>query len=107
MTLNEQSSEVLRSVQLSDIGQNPSCYEISLFNPKNTICGENQQNIELGPCNGDSGGPWVAKNDRGEVILVGVHKAGICDDHEIPHVAAQVSHPPYLAWIKQEIGIKN
>ena len=108
MNLNEQLSEVLRSVQLSDIGQDNSCYKIGgLFNPKNTICGENQQDIVLGPCNGDSGGPWVSRNDRGEVVLAGVHKGGRCKRHEVSHAAAQVSYPPYLAWIKKEIGIKN
>ena len=72
------------------------------------LCAESAPDGEDGgTCNGDSGGPWVAQNDRGEVILAGVHKAGICHVHEIPHAAVQVSYPPYLAWIKQVIGIKN
>ena len=52
-------------------------------------------------------GPWVSKNEKGEVILAGVHNSGDCDIDELPHVAVKVSFPPYLTWIKKVIGINN
>ena len=57
-------SDVLRSVELADIGSPDSC-NLRLgrpwFTPSKYICGENQKNIELGPCGGDSGGTLIHK----------------------------------------------
>jgi len=97
-------SDVLRSVELADLGSDRSCFQID---PSKYICGENQKDIGLGPCGGDSGGPWVSKNDQGEVVLAGVHNSGDCDIDEVPHFAVKVSFPPYLTWIKKVTGINN
>ena len=51
-------SDVLRSVELADIGSDRSCFQID---PSKYICGENQKNIGLGPCGGDSGGTLIHK----------------------------------------------
>ena len=52
-------------------------------------------------------GPWVSKNEKEEIILAGVHKAGACQSDEVPHVAVQVSHAPFLKWIKDVTGINT
>ena len=55
-------SDVLRSVELADIGSDSSCFQIDFFTPSKYICGENQKNIGLGPCGGDSGGTLIHKD---------------------------------------------
>jgi len=103
---NQESSDVLRSVVIADIRTDDSCYSLrEYYDPNNTLCGEKLSNIWEGPCGGDSGGPWVSKNEKGDVILAGVHKAGDCAMDEVPHVAVQVSHAPFLKWIKDVTGI--
>ena len=54
-------SDVLRSVELADIGSDSSCFQIDFFTPSKYICGENQKNIGIGPCGGDSGGTLTHK----------------------------------------------
>jgi len=105
-TKSKARSAYLRTEELSDIGSDESCYKISPFyNPDKHICGENLDDIFLGPCNGDSGGPWVVKNEHGEAILAGVHKDGTCNNDYIPHMAVRVSHPKFLKWIKKVTGL--
>jgi len=100
-------SAFLRTVKLSDIGTDGSCYKVkqNLFNPEKHICGENLVDNFLGPCKGDSGGPWVVKNEGDEAILVGVHKSGICQHDHVPHLAVRVSYPKFLKWIKKVTGL--
>jgi len=99
-------SAFLRTVQLSDIGSDGSCYKVaSDFSPDIHICGENLVDDFLGPCNGDSGGPWVVKNEHGDAILAGVHWDGTCDDDTHPHLAVRVSYPKFLRWIKKVTGL--
>jgi len=107
-------SSFLRTVQLSDIGSNASCYEVCdlsvcEFSPDMHICGENLVDSSLGPCNGDSGGPWVVKNEHGDAILAGVHWAGVCASEEyldaLPHLAVRVSYPKFLRWMKKVTGL--
>ena len=50
-------------------------------------------------------GPWVSKNERAEITLAGVHQGGNCAVDEVPHIAVQVSHAPYLKWIQEVTGI--
>ena len=51
-------SAFLRTVKLSDYGTHESCYKLrsTFFEPDKHICGENLDDIFLGPCDGDSGG---------------------------------------------------
>jgi len=99
-------SAFLRTVQLSDIGSDKSCYLVNCpFTPDEHICGENLVNMFLGPCNGDSGGPWVVKNDHGDAILAAVHWCGDCSSESHPHLAVRVSYPKFLRWIKKVTGL--
>jgi len=100
-------SDYLRTVNLSDYGTHESCYKLGsmTFEPDKHICGESQVDISFGPAEGDSGGPWVVKNENGDAILVGVHMDGTTHDHAIPHVAVRVSYPRFLRWIKKVIGL--
>jgi len=99
-------SQFLRTVNLTDLGWSKSCSRLWKHGtPEKQICGENPKDISLGPCNGDSGGPWVVKNERGDAILAGVHFMGLCKDDEIPHMAVRVSNPEFLRWIKKVTGL--
>jgi len=100
-------SDYLRTVNLSDYGTHESCYKLGsmTFEPDKHICGESQVDISFGPAEGDSGGPWVVKNENGDAILVGVHMDGTTHDHAIPHVAVRVSYPRFLRWIKKVTGL--
>jgi len=97
-----EESDILRTVQLSDLGWQECTFSL---NPDKQICGENLVNKLLGPCTGDSGGPWVGKIENGDAILAGVHHAGDCSNPEAPHLATRVSYPTFLRWIKNVTGL--
>jgi len=99
-----EDSDFLRTTKLSDIGTHESCY-FAGFNPDIHICGENLRDISLGPCSGDSGGPWVVRKRNGDNILAGVHMAGKCKSDDHPHLAVRVSYPKFLRWIKKVTGL--
>jgi len=95
-------SDILRTVQLSDLGSEECAWN---FSPDKQICGENLVNKLLGPCTGDSGGPWVGKIENGDAILAGVHHAGNCSSPGMAHLAVRVSYPTFLRWIKNVTGL--
>jgi len=97
-----EESDILRTVQLSDLGWLECTFSL---NPDKQICGENLVNKLLGPCTGDSGGPWVGKIENGDAILAGVHHAGDCSNPDAPHLATRVSYPTFLRWIKNVTGL--
>lgn len=101
-------SKVLRTVELVDEHMVSGSYRACgpSFNSAAAICGESLKDNFLGPCNGDSGGPWVAKKPGdSNVILAGVHRDGNCDRRTRSHVAVKVSYPRNLSWIKGVTGI--
>ena len=67
-TYSDIDSDVLRSVELGDLKDDPSCNFSYLSNSTIFICAEDRQNIKLGPCGGDSGGKclifWTDSRDK-------------------------------------------
>ncbi|XP_034482749.1 serine proteinase stubble-like [Drosophila innubila] len=84
------SNEECKSIKLK--------YEPRTFFPSSWIC---IKPSERTPCSGDSGGPFVKRNEDGSSTLLGVASFGIDDDcsFNIPTVYTRVSS--FLSWIEK------